>query len=121
MSNTLSRREFLQTTIITSAAGVAVLSAACNSPKSANEAGGDKAEQPVAAGGGCDDLTGLTDADKAARTGLKYVDVTTMPDKKCDNCQLYVAAEAGKSCGTCKVVKGPIAPAGYCTAWAKKA
>lgn len=117
----ISRRQFIQTGVITSAAGVALIGAVgCDSPKSGNEAGADKkTEQPAATG--CTDVSGLSDGDKKAREGLKYVDVTTIAEKNCANCQLYVAAAAGASCGTCKVVKGPIAPKGYCTAWAKMA
>jgi len=122
MSNSiLSRREFLHTSVITSVAGVALLNVACNSPKSANDPGMEKKEEPAAAGGGCTDLAGLSDADKQTRTQLKYIDVSDQPGKNCENCQLFVAAEAGKPCGSCKVVKGPIAAGGNCSAWAKKA
>lgn len=124
MSNSqeISRRSFIQTGItLGSAAGVLVLTgAACDSSKPAaqNNAGGSTA-QPAAAG--CTDLTGLSDADKQTREQLKYADKSVVTGKSCDNCQLYEAAAAGKTCGACKVVKGPINPKGYCTAWAAKA
>jgi hypothetical protein len=64
-------------------------------------------------------LTGLSDADKSARKALKYVDATPEAAKNCANCLQYVAG-APDSCGTCKVLKGPVAPAGYCSTWAAK-
>ncbi len=72
-------------------------------------------------GGGftCDDVSGLSEADAATRTSLAYVDASPEAEKNCLNCQLYTGGEA--ECGACTVVKGPIHPQGYCTAWAAKA
>ena len=76
------------------------------------------AEAPAAGGdGACNDLTGLSDADKAVRKSLGYVDVSADAAKNCANCALF---KAGSPCGTCTAVKGPIAAKGYCTAWAPK-
>ncbi len=69
----------------------------------------------------CTDVSGLTSAEKTARTGLKYVEKSTIADKTCDNCQLYVAAKGPNACGTCQIMKGPIHPQGYCISWVKKA
>ena len=103
-------------------AGAGALLTACGSPK---RAGGDKkaaekpAEKPAEpAEPVCDDQAGVDDKMKTTRTTFKYVTETPNPAKRCDNCQLY---KEGSPCGTCTVVKGPIAPAGYCTAWAPKA
>lgn len=68
----------------------------------------------------CNDLTGLTDPDKATRVTFKYVDVTPDPSKRCDGCQFYIVPEGAAPCGGCKLVKGPVAPAGYCTSFAVK-
>ncbi len=68
----------------------------------------------------CTDTAGLTAEEIAVRTNTKYVDVSMFPDKKCDGCTHYVAG-AANACGSCKVVKGPIHPSGYCTLFAAKA
>ena len=74
------------------------------------------AAEPVAAG--CTDVSGLTDAEAQLRTSLQYVDETPDPEKPCDGCALFVAPESGDGCGTCTLIKGPIAAAGYCSSWA---
>lgn len=122
-----SRRDFL---LKASALGAVVvgggsLLAACGgeeaakAPAAAPPASSSQAPAASAAGG-CNDLAGLTDQEKQMRTALQYVDETPIPEKRCDNCQLYIEAEGGAACGGCKILKGPIAPAGYCTSWAAK-
>ncbi len=69
----------------------------------------------------CTDETGLTDAEKAVRASLKYVDKADDPAKACKLCQLYKAAADDKSCGGCVIMKGPIHPDGSCASWVKKA
>jgi hypothetical protein len=54
------------------------------------------------------------------RQTLQYVEESPDPEKLCSNCQLYVAPEEGAACGGCQIIKGPIAPGGYCTSWAQK-
>jgi hypothetical protein len=84
-------------------------------------AGGALATGCTSGGGAltCTDTTGLAEADIAGRTALGYVDQSTDAAKNCLNCQLYTPAAEGQ-CGACSVVKGPIHPQGYCTAWAEK-
>jgi hypothetical protein len=69
----------------------------------------------------CSDTNGLSEPEKMARNALQYVDHSPQPDKKCNGCQHYVAPPEISQCGSCKVVKGPIHPEGYCTSWVKKA
>ncbi|MEZ4460140.1 MAG: hypothetical protein R3E66_10495 [bacterium] len=83
--------------------------------------GGAAAPAAEAKAEDCTDVSGLSDADKATRSGLQYVDKATDPTKPCNKCALYVAPAEGKSCGGCSVVKGPINPQGGCTAFAPKA
>ncbi|MFT4604084.1 MAG: hypothetical protein ACI9W4_000804 [Rhodothermales bacterium] len=64
------------------------------------------------------DTAGLTEQEVAMRNSLAYVDVTPDAAKNCLNCSLYLAAAAGASCGGCNLLKGPIAPNGYCISWA---
>lgn len=66
----------------------------------------------------CNDTTGLTPEQIAAREALKYVDTSAIPSKRCDNCNLWIAPEKPGTCGGCKILKGPFHPAGFCTAWA---
>lgn len=68
----------------------------------------------------CSDVSSLGEAEKTARSALQYVDRSPQPDKQCKGCQLYQPAPEPSQCGGCQVVKGPIHPNGYCTAWAQK-
>ena len=120
-----SRRDFLlrASAIGAAAVGGTTLLAACGGKGGGAEA--PAAETPAApapstASASCNDLTGLTDQEKQMRTALQYVDETPIAEKRCDNCQLYIEAEGAATCGGCKILKGPIAPAGYCTSWAAK-
>ena len=124
-----SRRDFLlkASALGALAAGGSSLLAACGGKEGGTQAPGTgsstaapPAQEQAAASASCDDLSGLTEQEKQMRTALQYVDHTTMPDKRCDNCQLYIPPEGDAPCGGCKILKGPIAPAGYCTSWAAK-
>lgn len=68
----------------------------------------------------CNDVGGLGDAEKSARSALQYVDRSPQPDKRCEICTLYQPANDVSQCGGCQVVKGPIHPKGYCTAFVPK-
>ncbi len=67
----------------------------------------------------CADTTSLSAADYQVRTTLAYVDVSTEPGKTCSGCQQFIPGEPG-ACGSCKVVKGTINPAGYCKSFVAK-
>jgi High potential iron-sulfur protein len=67
----------------------------------------------------CTDTAGLAPADAQTRTTLQYADKSTQVGKSCSNCQQFEPAGEGQ-CGKCKVVKGPINPGGYCTAFVVK-
>lgn len=66
----------------------------------------------------CSDVSDLTEQEKQTRDQFDYVAETPDPEKRCDNCALWVEPEGDEPCGGCTLVKGPIHPAGYCTAWA---
>jgi hypothetical protein len=104
MTDKLSRRDVLQQTAVVGA--LAALGAAC---------GKERAKALI-----CTDTTGLSPTDVQIRTTLAYVDISTEPGKSCTNCQQFVVAPAARSCGTCKVLKGPINPSGYCKSFAVK-
>ena len=65
----------------------------------------------------CDDTTGLSQAVIAARRQQSYVDESPRPEERCDNCRYFQSGGEGR-CGTCRVLEGPIHPAGWCELWA---
>lgn len=68
----------------------------------------------------CTDTSGLASADVTVRTTLGYSDVSMEAGKMCTNCQQFVPAAAANTCGTCKILKGPINPKGYCKSYVAK-
>lgn len=106
-----TRRAFLKRTLTIGAVGLVTpgLLAACGG-KQQNNTGG----QPSAStcqGSGPDSVT---------RKALSYVDESPHADKTCANCRFFKAPSNDEACGGCEIVSGPIAPAGYCTAWAAR-
>lgn len=114
----VSRRDFLlrASALGMAAVGGSTLLSACGGKEQATPDASGTSSDAVAEG--CNDLTGLTEQEKQMRNALQYVDETDIPDKRCDNCQLYIPPEGGAACGACKILKGPVAPAGHCTSWA---
>jgi hypothetical protein len=68
----------------------------------------------------CVDIASLSAADAQVRTSLAYMDTSTQPGKFCLNCQQFITGPAS-ACGSCKVIRGPINPEGYCKSFAAKA
>ncbi len=62
----------------------------------------------------------LTPRDLNVRQTLQYVDVSSYPEKQCQNCQLYKAPHSGSPCGGCTLFRGPVAPTGYCVSWVQQ-
>jgi len=56
--------------------------------------------------------TGLSAPDMESRTRFAYVDQTSDLSKMCEDCTHFTP---GETCGTCKVLPGPVHPAGTCT------
>lgn len=69
----------------------------------------------------CTDTTGLSPDDLKPRETLAYQDRSPDPHKACDHCAQYVEASSASVCGGCKVLKGPVSPAGTCKVFAPKA
>jgi hypothetical protein len=67
----------------------------------------------------CTDTMSLSATDAQVRTSLLYVDNSVEPGKSCSGCQQFIPA-APDACGTCKIVKGPINPKGYCKSFVAK-
>jgi hypothetical protein len=68
----------------------------------------------------CMETTGLQPDEIQARKTLDYRDATPFPDKTCERCQQFVAAREDGACATCKVLRGPVHPYGYCKSFAAK-
>lgn len=73
---------------------------------------GGKTQEP------CSDLTGLSAQDRQTRVTYGYRSATLIEAKRCDNCNFWKSPAGGGTCGSCTLVKGPIAPGGYCNSWA---
>jgi hypothetical protein len=68
----------------------------------------------------CEGGEAMPPSDVQLRSALAYVDTTTEPEKSCLKCFLYLPPKVEESCGTCKVVRGPIHPNGTCRVFLKQ-
>lgn len=59
-------------------------------------------------------------AGKASQAVAMY-QATPHGADQCDNCIHFVPGKTPKDAGTCKVVEGSVAPAGWCVMYARKA
>jgi hypothetical protein len=66
----------------------------------------------------CDDLSSLSEAQLSVRQQLGYVAQSSVADRTCSNCNLFVKSDSSLSCGSCLAMKGSVADGGYCTVWA---
>jgi len=57
--------------------------------------------------------------DTKLRATMHYTDRSPDPAKLCNGCQQYLP-NTDADCGGCKLLKGPIHPAGYCIAFSAK-
>jgi hypothetical protein len=65
----------------------------------------------------CNELSGLSDAERAARDRAEYLDQTVDPARRCDKCQHFHSAFGTLACGECTQLQGPVNPAGCCDRW----
>lgn len=107
-----SRRKFIGKCLgISSLAAAGALTlASCGQSKQA-----DNDEHQTAGGDPCDDLSGLSAAEKQQRKQFGYVKQSSVPGSHCGNCRLYLPPKSGEQCGGCLLFKGPVHAAGYCT------
>ena len=117
-----SRRYFLKKGIfgaITFLGGAALVSCggsdqpADNQPSTSAEA----APSGAAPADPCD-VNALTAEDIKKRQSLGYVDETSIREKKCKTCQLFIPASDSRPCAGCSLFSGPVEPNGYCFYWA---
>ena len=64
----------------------------------------------------CTEAPGLDAEQAAARVTLGYSDLAADEARSCLSCNHYTVAAEG-SCGSCRLVRGPIHPAGTCRVW----
>ncbi len=69
----------------------------------------------------CSVAEGLWPAEAQTRVVNKYVDRSPEPREFCFRCTNYVAPVETNGCATCKTVKGPVHPLGWCESWTEKA
>jgi hypothetical protein len=100
-----------------SVCGISLLASCQKKPEMEKQKEAEMAEGKSSSAESCTDISGLTDEEKKTRIANHYVDDSTMEGKECDNCSFFSQPVAGNPCGTCQIVKGPIDPDGYCTAW----
>jgi hypothetical protein len=62
----------------------------------------------------CTDTRGLTADEAQWRKSKGYVEPTTEPGKACAACAYFLAPQGPQTCGSCKVLKGPVHPMGSC-------
>jgi hypothetical protein len=99
MDEKLSRRYVLRQSAAFGAFALFGASAACS-------------KKPAALS--CTDTSSLPATDAQVRSALGYVDSSVEAGKTCTGCAQFIAPAAPGTCGSCKVVKGPINPNGYC-------
>ncbi len=124
-NNQLSRRDFLLRVSVLGV-GAGTLVSACGGGQSGGQSDTPPPPEPApetatAVASPCTDLSALTEDEVRMRHEVyQYVDVTTDPMKPCSSCALFVPPAEGATCGTCNLVKGPIAPGGSCISFALK-
>jgi hypothetical protein len=69
----------------------------------------------------CQDLGGLSAEEVRAREALEYLDRSADPTRTCAACLQFVEPGSAFSCGSCRLVRGPIHPAGSCRAYSARA
>jgi hypothetical protein len=67
----------------------------------------------------CSDVSDLQPAEARTRDENAYRQHSDKDDQFCLGCLNYVPPTVDTSCGTCKTVRGPINPAGWCKQWTK--
>jgi hypothetical protein len=118
----LSRRSFLSLTVMgcLSLSAISLLASCKKKPEMEKEKGVTMEEGKSTSKEPCTDISGLTDQEKQTRIVNHYVGDSTIEGKECDGCSFFIKPAFEDPCGTCQIVKGPIDPDGYCTAWVAK-
>jgi hypothetical protein len=83
----------------------------------------DEIEIQIAAydtGLSCTDTSRLWPAERKTREDNRYRDLSErrLGHEYCFRCENFVAPAEPGTCGTCRTIKGPIHPLGWCKSWA---
>jgi hypothetical protein len=73
----------------------------------------------LGAGMDCSDLSELQPAETRTREDNAYRQHSDKDDQFCMNCLNFVPAAVETTCASCKTVRGPINPDGWCKQWTK--
>ena len=66
----------------------------------------------------CADPALLSRGEEQMRKTREYVDVSSLENQHCANCQFFSAVDAS-GCGHCEILDGAVNEKGYCTSWAQ--
>lgn len=113
MSPACTRRRFLEIAVL---AGAGVLSGCEDRAKIA--ALREKARR-LGATLDCSDVSELQPAEAKTREENEYRQHSDKEDQFCLGCLNFVPPPVETTCGTCKTVRGPINPDGWCKQWTK--
>jgi hypothetical protein len=69
----------------------------------------------TAAANPCDDLPGIPAVDIEKRKSFGYTNLSTITDKECRNCQLFIPIKEGEGCGGYLLIAGSVSPQGHFT------
>jgi|GEM_PF-976527 hypothetical protein len=112
MMESWSRREILAATI---AVAAGLLAACGEDPLPALRA----RARNLGASLDCSDVAMLQPAEAATRADNQYRQHSERDDQFCLACLNYQPPADPAACGTCKTVRGPINPDGWCKQWTK--
>lgn len=111
----ISRRKFIVKLAVTSAGvGSLLFVSSCGN----NDTEKEKVENDSSSEDPCHE-NDLTEAQKTSRNQFEYVHKSPHPEKRCNNCQLWIEPNEGEFCGGCQIIDGSINPKGYCNQWIK--
>ncbi len=68
----------------------------------------------------CTSTKGLWEAEVKTRIDNAYIDRSVRTDQFCFICKNYEPAADAGTCASCRTVKGPIHPLGWCKSWTEK-
>ena len=66
----------------------------------------------------CSDPERLSDAENSLRQSLHYTEESPYESQRCAGCGFFQAAGVA-TCGSCRLLKGPVNPRGHCDSWSK--
>jgi len=109
----MHRRAFLRTAVLAGVAGV------LGCEDGAKIAALRERARKLGAGLDCSDVSNLQPAEARTREENTYRQHTERDDQFCLGCLNYQPHRDETACGTCKTVRGPINPDGWCKQWTK--